>query len=230
MTTHTSQKCECYEDVEGAEEMVFCARVEGVCLQPKGFPLALEACAQSPGIMNRSERTTTLTTQKSTSSASTPVPGIFSLPWILCMILGALLFFVLIIMGTQLLRWRAKRQVLSTFEDAVDEVLYQEIDYTINPEKENLLNSPEPGGQHAVATTSGYDDVEELPVPEIPSSFGMRENNFFPEEGGGARCSQTDISPQSLKEADNSNMEETVSLLVLRKEDPGYDDVEPNTL
>uniref|UniRef100_A0A8C9PL74 SRCR domain-containing protein n=1 Tax=Spermophilus dauricus TaxID=99837 RepID=A0A8C9PL74_SPEDA len=43
-------------------------------------------------------------------SASAPVPGIFSLPGILCMILGALLFFVLIILGTQLIRWRAKCQ------------------------------------------------------------------------------------------------------------------------
>ncbi|XP_071465287.1 antigen WC1.1-like [Marmota flaviventris] len=208
----------------------------------------------SPG-----ERTKTLPTLRSTSSASAPVPGIFSLPGILCIVLGALLFLVLIILGTQLLRWRAQHQALSTFEDAVDEVLYQEIDYPTNPEKENQLNSPgvlsddgsatklpyytgdneeigdsesapEPGGQHAVATSNGYDDVEELPVPEIPSSFGMKEKNFFPEEGDDTRCSQTGISPQFLKEADNSNMEETASLLVLRKEDPGYDDVEPNTL
>ncbi|XP_071465291.1 antigen WC1.1-like [Marmota flaviventris] len=192
-----------------------------------------------------------------TSSASAPVPGIFSLPGILCMILGALLFLVLIILGTQLLRRRAQLQALSTFEDTVDEVLYQEIDYPINPEKESLLNSPgtmfddgsatklpyyigdneengnpesvpEPQGQHAVATCSGYDEFEEVPVPEIPSSFGMKDKNFFPEDEGGVRCSQTGISPQSLKEADNSNMEETASLLILRQEDLEYDDIEPN--
>ncbi|KAM4839803.1 antigen WC1.1-like [Urocitellus parryii] len=115
-----------------------------------------------------------------TSSASAPVPGIFSLPGILCMILGALLFLVLIILGTQLLSWRAQHQALSTFEAAVDEVLYQEIDHSINPENESLLNSP-------------------------------------------------GTSPQSLREADNSNTEETASSLVLGQDDPGYDDVEPNT-
>ncbi|XP_077872006.1 antigen WC1.1 [Ictidomys tridecemlineatus] len=212
-------------------------------VQCRGREPFLWACAAAPwgqsdckheedaGVRCSGERTTTRPTRRSKHQfASVPVPGIFSLPGILCMILGALLFLVLIILVTQLLRWRAQRQVLSTFEDAVDEVLYQEIDYPINPEKESLLNSPEPGGQHAVATSSGYDDVEEISVPEIPSSFGIREKNFFLEEGGGARCSQTGISPQSLKEADNSNMEETASLFILRKEDPGYDDVEPNTL
>uniref|UniRef100_A0A8C5ZTX1 Antigen WC1.1-like n=1 Tax=Marmota marmota marmota TaxID=9994 RepID=A0A8C5ZTX1_MARMA len=105
-----------------------------------------------------------------TSSASAPVPGIFSLPGILCMILGALLFLVLIILGTQLLRWRAKHQVScsSTY---------------------SLFS--EPAGQHADATSNSYDDVEELPVSEIPSSPGMKEKTFFPEEGGGARYSQT---------------------------------------
>ncbi|KAM5174133.1 uncharacterized protein ACOB7L_013965 [Callospermophilus lateralis] len=164
-----------------------------------------------------------------TSSASAPVPGIFSLPGILCIILGALLFLVLIILGTQLLRWRAKHQALSTFEAAVDEVLYQEIDHSINPENESLLNSPgtmsngsatvlpyypgdseengdpepapEPAGQHADATSNSYDDVEELPVSEIPSSSGRKEKNFFPEEGGGARCSQTE-EKKLLNEAD----------------------------
>ncbi|KAM5174134.1 LOW QUALITY PROTEIN: antigen WC1.1-like [Callospermophilus lateralis] len=130
-----------------------------------------------------------------TSSASAPVPGIFSLPGILCMILGALLFLVLIILGTQLLSWRAERQ--------------------------------EPEGQQADTTGNGYDDVEDLPVSEIPFSPGIKEKNFFPEEGDGARYSQTGISLQSLKEADNSNMEETASSLVLKQEDPGYDDVEP---
>ncbi|KAM5174137.1 LOW QUALITY PROTEIN: scavenger receptor cysteine-rich domain-containing protein DMBT1-like [Callospermophilus lateralis] len=229
-------------------------------VQCRGREPSLWACAAAPwGQSDCKHEEDAGVRCSDTSSASAPVPGIFSLPGILCMILGALLFLVLIILGTQLPRWRAQRQALSTFEDAVDEVLYQEIDYPINPEKESLLNSPgtmsddgsatklpyytgdseengdpepapELGGQHAVATSSGYDDVEEIPVPEIHSLFGMKEKNFFPEEGGGARCSQTGISPQSLTEADNSIMEETISLFVLRKEDPGYDDVEPNTL
>ncbi|KAF5912402.1 hypothetical protein HPG69_004072 [Diceros bicornis minor] len=95
---------------------------------------------------------------------------------------------------------------MSAFEDAVDEALYQEIDYLIEPEKEDLLDSPamfhaltsihelavEPPGQHINATGNGYDDVEESPLPEISSFLGMSENHFFPEEGGGATYSQTD--------------------------------------
>uniref|UniRef100_A0A8D2AKL8 SRCR domain-containing protein n=1 Tax=Sciurus vulgaris TaxID=55149 RepID=A0A8D2AKL8_SCIVU len=214
--------------------------------------------------------------------SSTPIPGIFPLPGILCMILGTLLFLVLIILGTQLLRRRSECQALSTFEDAVDKGLYQEIDYPTNPEKENLLDSPgslsdgsatklpyytvddeengdpesAPGSRNRTfepehlkifmvkenignysfdpeiegyATGNGYDDVEELPVSEIPSSSGLKEN-FFPEEGGGARYSQTGISSQSLREADSSNMEEIASSLVLKQEDPGCDDIEPNTM
>ena len=42
--------------------------------------------------------------------ASNPLPGIFSLPGVLCLILGALLFLVLVILVTQLLRWRAERR------------------------------------------------------------------------------------------------------------------------
>ena len=45
-----------------------------------------------------------------TRPASNPLLGIFSLPGVLCLILGALLFLVLIILVTQLLRWRAERR------------------------------------------------------------------------------------------------------------------------
>ena len=45
-----------------------------------------------------------------TRPASNPLPGIFSLPWVLCLILGSLLFLVLIILVTQVLRWRAERR------------------------------------------------------------------------------------------------------------------------
>ena len=41
---------------------------------------------------------------------SAPDPGILSLPMIICIILGALLFMVLIILGIQLHRWRAEHQ------------------------------------------------------------------------------------------------------------------------
>ena len=48
----------------------------------------------------------------------------------------------------------------------------------------------EPPGQHVNAIGNGYDDVEELPVPEILSSPGMRENFFSPKEGSDVWYSQ----------------------------------------
>ena len=45
-----------------------------------------------------------------TRPASNLLPGIFSLPWVFCLILGALLFLVLIVLVTQVLRWRAERK------------------------------------------------------------------------------------------------------------------------
>ncbi|CAN0287855.1 unnamed protein product [Rangifer tarandus platyrhynchus] len=191
-------------------------------------------------------------------SGSAPDPGIFSLPVILCIILGALLFTVLIILGIQLYRWRAESQELSDFEDAVDEAVYQEIDDIINPGKKDLLDSqgnlsddsaaklpyytgddgedggsdsaPEPPGQNINTIGNGYDDVDELSVPVNPLFPGMNENNFFPDDRGGARYSQTGISLKSLRETVDSGVEEKESSLVLRQEEHGYDDVELSTM
>uniref|UniRef100_A0AC11AK76 Uncharacterized protein n=1 Tax=Ovis aries TaxID=9940 RepID=A0AC11AK76_SHEEP len=239
---------------------------------------------------------------------SAPDPGILSLPMILCIILGALLFMVLIILGIQLHRWRAKHQEVSDFEDVVDEAVYQEIDDIIKPGKKDLLDSqgnlsddsatklpyytgddgedgdpdsvPDPLRQHINTTGNGYDDADELPVPVNPFFPGMNENNFspedkggtrysqikplgqnistigndyddidvdvidpinpffpgtnennfFPDDRGGSRYSQTGISLKSLREAVDSGVEEKESSLVLRQEEPGYDDVELSTM
>nr|ACI62161.1 WC1 [Bos taurus] len=238
---------------------------------------------------------------------SAPDPGILSLPMIICIILGALLFMVLIILGIQLHRWRAEHQELSDFEAAVDEAVYQEIDDIIKPGKKDLLDSqgnlsddsatklpyytgddgedgdpdsasdplrqrinttgngyddvdelpvpvnlffpgmnennfsPEdrggarysqtkPPGQNINTIGNGYDDVDELPVPINPFFPGMNENNFFPDDRGGARYSQTGMSLKSLRETVDSGVEEKESSLVLRQEEPGYDDVELSTM
>ncbi|XP_012587784.1 PREDICTED: antigen WC1.1-like [Condylura cristata] len=112
-------------------------------------------------------------------------PGVFFLPGVLGIMLGALLFLVLVILGIQLHRGRAEHRASPAFKDATDEALYQEIDHYAIPEKEDPLHSPEPPGHHASATGDCYDDVEEFRVPgEIPSSPGMSGNYTFPEEEG----------------------------------------------
>lgn len=215
---------------------------------------------------------------------------------------------VLIILGIQLHRWRAKHQEVSDFEDVVDEAVYQEIDDIIKPGKKDLLDSqgnlsddsatklpyytgddgedgdlnsaPDPLRQHINTTGNGYDDADELPVPVNPFFPGMNENNFspedkggtrysqikplgqnintigndyddidvdvidpinpffpgtnennfFPDDRGGSRYSQTGISLKSLREAVDSGVEEKESSLVLRQEEPGYDDVDLSTM
>ncbi|KAM5174132.1 antigen WC1.1-like [Callospermophilus lateralis] len=112
-------------------------------VQCRGREPSLWACAAAPwGQSDCKHEEDAGVRCSGTSSVSTPVPGISSLPGILCIILGALLFLVLIILGIQLQRWRTERPDLSTFEDAVDEALYQEIDYLMNPENEDLQDSP----------------------------------------------------------------------------------------
>ncbi|KAG8509080.1 Antigen WC1.1, partial [Galemys pyrenaicus] len=158
--------------------------------------------------------------QNGSRSGSAPGPGIFSLPEILCFVLGALLFLVLVILGVQLHRGRADHRASRVFEDVIDEALYQEIDNYAALEKEDLVNSPEPAGQHVSATGDGYDDVEEFPVPEIPSSPGMSANYFFPENRRGAGSSQPGLSLQSPGGAVIPGMGKRVRPLVLRQ-DPG---------
>ncbi|XP_060046749.1 antigen WC1.1-like [Erinaceus europaeus] len=154
---------------------------------------------------------------------SAPGPGFFSLPWIICIILGALLFLVLVILGGQLHRWRAQHQDLSDFEDTVPEALYQEIDDFIKPKAEDLCDSlghpsdgsvvelpyytgdngedrypeaaPEPPGDYVTDTENSYDDAQELSVPQVPSPSWMKhEDYYFSAVGGGIRRFQEEDS------------------------------------
>ncbi|XP_077024322.1 antigen WC1.1-like [Tamandua tetradactyla] len=240
-------------------------------LQCGGWEASLWACDAAPwgwsdckheedaGVRCAGKKTGFTTNPREPGSDSVPVPGIFSLPGILCLILGALLLLVLIILVTQLHRWRAERRALSNYEDAVSETLYQEIDYVIKPQKEDPLDSagnlsgdsvtklsyytgnneedenpistPEPPAQRVSTTGNGYDDVEELPVPEIPPACRMSGKYSFSEERDGARYSQTNASLRSPNEAANPRMEgRGFSLVLGQGEDPGYDDVELSTI
>ncbi|XP_037702471.1 antigen WC1.1-like isoform X2 [Choloepus didactylus] len=223
-------------------------------VQCRGREASLWACASAPwgwsnckheedaGVRCTGERTTLPPSLREPSSVSVPGPGIFSLPGILCLILGALLFLVLIILVMQLHRRRAEHRALHNYEDALNEALYQEIDYLVKPKEDplgsagdneedgNPESTPEPPGQQADAAGNGYDDVEELPVPEIPPVPGMSGKYTRSEEEDGARYSQTDASLQSPSKAADSRMESRGSSWVLGQgEDLGYDDVELST-
>uniref|UniRef100_G3UBE7 Uncharacterized protein n=1 Tax=Loxodonta africana TaxID=9785 RepID=G3UBE7_LOXAF len=144
----------------------------------------------------------------------------------LCLILGALLFLVLTFLGTQLHKQRAQRKASSSFEDALNEPVYEEIDYLVTSTKEDLL----PGsalGQSLDVWSDGYDDAEEVPVPEAPLASQMSEGNIPPEEKNGVRASQTVLCLcLGQRAADSGKGEDSPWLLKGEERDPGYDDVE----
>uniref|UniRef100_A0AC11EQH6 Uncharacterized protein n=1 Tax=Ovis aries TaxID=9940 RepID=A0AC11EQH6_SHEEP len=162
-----------------------------------------------------------------TRTTSNPLPGIFSLPGVLCLILGSFLFLVLLILVTQLLRWRAERRALSSYEDALAEAVYEELDYLVT-QKEGLLGIPD---QRTDAPGEDYDDAEEVPVLGVPPASQKREEEVLLEKEDGIRSSQTDsFLNVSREEANPGEGEESPWLLQGEKGDPGYDDVELSVL
>ncbi|KAB0354023.1 hypothetical protein FD755_023284, partial [Muntiacus reevesi] len=86
-----------------------------------------------------------------TRTTSNPLPGAFSLPWVLCLILGALLFLVLVILVTQLLRWRAERRALPSYEDSLPEAVYEDLDHV--DDEDNNDHRSAPGNRGGPAAT-----------------------------------------------------------------------------
>ncbi|DAA29321.1 TPA: WC1-like [Bos taurus] len=158
---------------------------------------------------------------------SSPLPGIFSLPGVLCLILGSLLFLVLIILVTQVFRWIAEHRALSSYEDALAEAVYDELDHLVT-QKEGLLGSPD---QKTYALGEDYDDAEEVLMPGAhPTSQGSEEE-VLPKKEDGMRSQTGDSSLNIFREeADPGEGEESPWLFQGEKVDRGYEDVELSAL
>ncbi|XP_036924245.1 antigen WC1.1-like [Sturnira hondurensis] len=163
-------------------------------VQCRGRESSLWACAAEPwgqsdckheedaGVRcSGSKRSMLPTTTAGNRSGPSSVPGIFFLPGTLCLILGALLFLVLIILVIQLHRRRTEHKGLSSFEDALDKAIYEEIDYLVTPKKEDFLSSP---AQRTDALREGYKNAEVAPVPKSPSASQMGEWEVPPKKSG----------------------------------------------
>ncbi|KAI4576281.1 hypothetical protein MJT46_002116 [Ovis ammon polii x Ovis aries] len=78
---------------------------------------------------------------------------------------------------------------LSSYEDALAEAVYEELDYLVT-QKEGLLGSPEAPDQRTDAPGEDYDDGEEVPVPGAPHDSQGNKEEVLPEKEDGMR-SQT---------------------------------------
>ncbi|XFG00739.1 hypothetical protein AB1E19_004363 [Capra hircus] len=200
---------------------------------------------EDAGVRCSGVRKTLPPTPAGSRPVSSPLPGIFSLPGVLCLILGSLLFLVLVILVTQVFRWRAERRALFSYEDALAEAVYEELDHLVT-QKEGLLGSPgflsdgedshdsrsapEAPDQKTYALGEGYDDAEEVPVPGAPPTSEGSEEEVPPEKEDGMKSETGSSLNVFREEADPGEGEESPWLLQGEKGDPGYDDVELSAL
>ncbi|KAM6145889.1 antigen WC1.1-like [Phoenicopterus ruber ruber] len=175
-----------------------------------------------------------------------------STPVILCIILGALLCLVLVILVGQIRSARARQRGSRLSYDPFSEAVYEEIDYNLMREKQGMTGlsdsysessktkaqfysgaSDEENGPGATQEVSplpgntledGYDDATEAPGTKDPSLSEQNEQEIIeiPEESDRNKDSQTDWSPNVS--GNRTSEAERHSSPVL--EDTGYDDIE----
>ncbi|XP_072494130.1 antigen WC1.1-like [Notamacropus eugenii] len=166
---------------------------------------------EDAGAMCSAERKTLASTTKGriTTTVSAPlISGISSLLGIICLILGALLFLVLILLVIQVHRGRVQQQALSRYRDSLYEAVYQEIDYYPTGDKKDLLSSPDISNWPNDFPADGYDDAEELSGPEIPPVPQMNEGDALgtTNDWDEQRESNTGVSPEFFGEYSDSRM------------------------
>ncbi|XP_072494131.1 antigen WC1.1-like [Notamacropus eugenii] len=171
-------------------------------VQCKGIESSLWDCPASPWGQNdckHEEDAGVMCSGPITTTVSAPlISGIGSLLGIVCLILGALLFLVLILLGIQVHRGRIQQQALSRYEDSLNEAVYQEIDYYLTVDKKDLFSSPDISSWPVDSPGDGYDDAEELSGPEIPPVSQMNEGSALgtTDEWDEQKESNTRVSPE----------------------------------
>ncbi|XP_078011573.1 antigen WC1.1-like [Phascolarctos cinereus] len=104
--------------------------------------------------------------------------------------------------------------------------MYEEIDYYLTGDKEDLLSSPDISSQPDDTPGDRYDDAEELSGPEIPTFTQMNEEitlacmNNWDEH----RASHTGQSPKFFGGSSESRLGEDNP--PMSSEDLGYDEAE----
>ncbi|KAB0386401.1 hypothetical protein FD755_001357 [Muntiacus reevesi] len=109
---------------------------------------------------------------------------------------------------------------LSSYEDALAEAVYQELDYLVT-QKEGLLGSPD---QRTDAPGEDYDDAEEVPVPGAPPASQGNKEEVLPKKEDRMRPQTGSSLNVFREEADPGEGEESTWLLQREKRDTGYDD------
>ncbi|XP_036624335.1 antigen WC1.1-like [Trichosurus vulpecula] len=180
---------------------------------------------EDAGVICSVESTTLLSTTKGPTTRTVSA-SLNSLLGISCLILGALLFLVLILLGIQMHRGRIQQQALSRYRDSLYEAVYQDIDYYVTGDKEDLLSSPDVSSQPDDPPGDGYDDAEELSGPAIPPVTLMNEEGTLgPTDARDEyRESHTGQSPKSFRGSPDSKTREDDPPMF--SEDQAYDEAE----